>query len=272
MSDEQNQTDETEVQPTEKQLLMERARKLGITFSNNITVDKLKAKINEKLTGETSEVDQIDEDGDGHDDIDGTFVDGNTVAASEAQDEEMPLKNPADLAPLNEAVTTPPPPLADPKPLVTPVNTQETAPVAPTAPARPLSPAQKKMARRKALRDEQMALLRVRVTNMNPAKKDLPGEIFTVANEILGNVKKFIPYGEQTDNGYHIPRCLFTQLEEKRFQQIRTVKDKRTGVLRPETRWVKEFALEVLPPLTQEELQRLATAQAAAGSVDEFIA
>ena len=74
-----------------------------------------------------------------------------------------------------------------------------------------------------------------------------------------------IPYGEQTDEGFHIPYCLFRLLQSKRFLHIRTVKDRVTGVERQEKQWVKEFSLDVLPDLTKEELARLAAAQAAAG-------
>ena len=112
---------------------------------------------------------------------------------------------------------------------------------------------------------DQMKLVRVRITNMDPKKKDLPGEIWTVSNEYLGNVRKMIPYGEQTDEGFHIPYCLFRLLQSKRFLHIRTVKDRVTGVERQEKQWVKEFSLDVLPDLTKEELARLAAAQAAAG-------
>lgn len=115
---------------------------------------------------------------------------------------------------------------------------------------------------------EQMALTRVRITCMNPQKKDLQGEIYTVANEYIGNVRKFIPYGEASEGGYHIPKCLLTMLQEKKFLQITTVKDKRTGTTRPVTKEVREFAIEILPPLTREELDELATAQMAAGSID----
>lgn len=115
---------------------------------------------------------------------------------------------------------------------------------------------------------EQMALTRVRITCMNPQKKDLQGEIYTVANEFIGNVRKFIPYGEASEGGYHIPKCLLTMLQEKKFLQITTVKDKRTGTTRPVTKEVREFAIEILPPLTREELAELATAQMAAGSID----
>ena len=57
-------------------------------------------------------------------------------------------------------------------------------------------------------------------------------------------------------------------LQEKKFLQITTVRDKRTGTTRPVTKEVREFAIEILPPLTQEELRELATAQIAAGSID----
>jgi hypothetical protein len=118
------------------------------------------------------------------------------------------------------------------------------------------------------LRREQLALVRVRITNLDPKKKDLPGEIFCVANRVLGSVRKFIPYGEVTENGYHIPRILFNELQARKFNHVTTRKDPRTKQSVTESKWVKEFSLEVLEPLSQEELNRLATAQIAAGSVN----
>lgn len=118
------------------------------------------------------------------------------------------------------------------------------------------------------LRREQLALVRVRITNMDPKKKDLPGEIFTVANRVLGTIRKFIPYGEQTENGYHIPVILFNELNSRKFNHVTTKKDPATKTDVPVSKWVKEFSLEVLPPLTKEELEQLATAQIAAGSVN----
>lgn len=115
---------------------------------------------------------------------------------------------------------------------------------------------------------ENMYLIRCRVTNLNPNKKDLPGEVVTVANEVLGTISKFIPFGEQSDEGYHIPKCLYDLLNARRFQSIRVTKDPRTGMERVNTSWAREFALEVLPQLTPAELQNLAQAQIAAGSID----
>lgn len=111
---------------------------------------------------------------------------------------------------------------------------------------------------------EQMKLVRCRIQNLDPKKAELPGEIFTVANRILGTVRKYVPYGEVTDNGYHLPYIIYKQLEDRRFLNIRT--STKNGQVRVESNWAKEFAIEVLPPLTQEELDRLAAAQAAAGN------
>ena len=129
---------------------------------------------------------------------------------------------------------------------------------------RPLTKAER---RQVALADA-MRLIRVRISNLDPKKKDLPGEILTVANGVIGTVKKFIPYGEATDEGFHIPNVLYQHLKERTFTQIRQVRDKRTGTNRTETRDVREFSIEVLEPLTQAELDQLAQAQIAAGSID----
>lgn len=118
---------------------------------------------------------------------------------------------------------------------------------------------------RARLMAEQLKLVRLRITNMDPKKKDLPGEILTVANEYIGTVRKYIPYGEQTDNGYHVPYCLYTLMESRRFQHIRITK--KNGREFVETSWAKEFSLEILPQLTPDELARLAASQSAAGGL-----
>lgn len=186
--------EETTTQPSELEVLKTRAKLIGVTFSNNISVDTLREKIKEKLEGNS----------------DSPKAEVNALTM--------------------EATSKPTPSLRD------------------------------------YLMAEQMKLVRVRITNMDPKKKDIPGEIITVANEYLGTVSKYIPFGEVTDNGYHIPQCLFTELESRRFLNIRVIKDTRTGTNRVETNNAREFALEVLPPLTKDELKDLAIAQAAAGT------
>lgn len=183
--------------------LKERAKVMGIPFSNNISLETLRKRVADKMEGKD-------------------------------EPEVNPLAGDSEIA----AITTAP---------------------------KKLDAKQNALALRKLMHREQMKLVRVRITNMDPKKKDLPGEIWTVANEYLGTVRKFVPYGEQTDDGFHIPYCLYRLLDSKRFLHIRDVKDRTTGIVRQDKVWAKEFSLDVLPTLTQGELDRLAAAQAAAG-------
>lgn len=115
---------------------------------------------------------------------------------------------------------------------------------------------------RDTLKKEQLALVRCRIYNLNPSKRDLEGEIVTVSNKFLGTQRKFIPYGEATENGYHIPRCIYNDLKNRKYQQIRTKKVK--GQIVVDNRVIPEFNLEILEPLSEGELKELATKQAAA--------
>ena len=185
--------------PDELTMLKQRASMMGIQFSNNIGLETLRKKIEDKMEGRAD---------------------------------------------------------SDAAPQINPLAGETTA-----------QPVKRKTLRQK-LYDEQMKLVRIRVTNLDPKKKDLPGEVITVANEHLGTVRKFVPFGEVTDGGYHVPYCIYRFMEKRKFLNIRIVKDRRTGVERVESNWVKEFALEVLPQLTPQQIANLRTAQIAAGSVD----
>lgn len=190
----------------EFELLKERARKLGINFSNNIGIETLRERVNNKLEGK----------------------------------EETPEVNALELG-------------------------AEIAEAKDTVPVEAISP---KMSIRQQVRKEALKLIRVRITNLDPKKKDFPGELITIANEYIGTVSKFIPFDESSDEGYHIPYCIYELLKDRQFLQIRSTKDRRTGTNKVETKYVREFAIEVLDPLTPEELKELAIAQAAAGSIE----
>ncbi len=115
---------------------------------------------------------------------------------------------------------------------------------------------------------ENMKLVRIRLTCMNPNKKDLPGEIITVGNEILGEVSKFIPYGSESENGYHVPNIIYKFLKDRKCIILRQSKDKVTGRSVVSESVISEYAIEVLPQLTEKELKDLANAQLAAGSIE----
>ncbi len=112
---------------------------------------------------------------------------------------------------------------------------------------------------------KEMALIRCRVANLDPSKNDLHGDFHTVITPYLGAVQKYIPYDEASENGYHIPRILLTHLRSRKFLQKRKIK--RNGREEIETKYVSEFNIEELPPLTQEELDELRVNQEAAQRV-----
>lgn len=178
----------------EKTLLKQRATMMGITFSNNISVEALRAKIEAKMAEPTE------------------------AAPAPA------LVAPGEVAPVRQKT------------------------------------------KREELLADAMKLVRLRITNLDPKKKDLPGEIFTVANRYIGTVRKYVPFGEVTDNGWHVPNIIYQMMKEKKFLNIRTTR--RNGKEFVEKTWAQEFALEVLPQLTREELAKLAAGQAAAGGLD----
>ena len=110
-----------------------------------------------------------------------------------------------------------------------------------------------------------LRLIRIRLQCMNPAKKEWEGEIISVGNSVVGTVKKYIPFN--ADEGWHVPKMLFDYLNEKQCQVFVTVKDSRGNNIR-KGKLIKEFAIDVLPPLTPAELQEMARRQALGRSVD----
>lgn len=273
--------------PSELELLKQRARLLGVEFSNNIGLDTLRERVNAKIgevngdagpaqatgsEGDESLPEQVDTAGDG-DQQDANFDDD-----IEEEEEQIPATPPTQnafdaAAQIAAAKVTAPP--------TTPISGAfEIKPVAPivdntpdlAGSAKAGSPLAPRAGRTPTLRqhlyNEQMKLVRVRIQNLDPKKADLNGEIITIANKHLGNVKMFVPYGEVTDDGWHIPYIIYKELARRKFLSIRTVKDPRTKQPVVKKGWAKEFAIDILPPLTQKELNSLATAQAAAGSID----
>lgn len=117
--------------------------------------------------------------------------------------------------------------------------------------------------KRARLMREASELVRIRLTCMNPNKKEWEGEIFTVANSVVGTHRKYVPFN--AEEGWHVPRIILEALLAKEcqiFVDVKTPKGKvRQGKL------IKEFAIEILPPLTPEELHDLAQRQAMAKSV-----
>jgi len=234
----QNATEEnaanTEV--SEIDALKNRARIMGIVHSNNIGVDALRAKIEAKLKDEDETAEPDEEEAPAE--IEAVVTEEVAAAPVVIEVQEATVIPTAVINPVLEPTPEPAPPKKSAKQI-----------------------------ERETMIKEQLKLVRLRITNLDPKKKDLPGEIFTVANRTLGAVRKFIPYGEATENGYHVPYILYIQLKNRQFLNIKTRKDSRGRTI-VETGMAREFALEVLPPLTPKELAQLAASQAASKGME----
>ncbi len=103
------------------------------------------------------------------------------------------------------------------------------------------------------------SLVRVRVTCMNPAKKEWDGEIISVGSSKIGTYKKFVKFN--TEDGWHIPFIIYEYLKERKCSVFFTEKDHLGQKIR-KSKLVNEFNIEVMSALTPEELKDLAQRQA----------
>lgn len=108
-------------------------------------------------------------------------------------------------------------------------------------------------------------LIRLRVTCMNPSKAEWDGEIFTAGNSVVGSFKKYIPFN--ADEGWHVPRIIYNQIKERECQIFVSSRDERGNTVR-KGKLIKEFAIEIMDALTNEELTELARRQAASKAID----
>lgn len=111
---------------------------------------------------------------------------------------------------------------------------------------------------------EATKLIRVNITSMDNIKNNLSGEIFTVSNNVVGTIKRYVPFGVD----WHIPSILLDTLRDKQFQAFRTERNKdgsetRRGFL------ARAYAIQELPPLSEKELENLKASQMARNSIEK---
>ena len=226
MTQPQNQTNNSTKDtdnPQERAHLRQKADTMGISYSPNISNAKLRERIRAKLNDEPDPHPETS--------ADNVTVDGKVM----------------DTVALEEAVATVLANLGRPRRTGNRLHSSKSA-------------VQKEREKQWA---EQLKLIRCRVTNHNPAKKDLKGEIITVVNAFVGRVGKFIPF-EGFEDGYHIPQILVTELQSRKYQQIKSVKKDRNGLVNlPEHRLVNEYTVEILEPLSKKEIDGIARRQMA---------
>ena len=108
-------------------------------------------------------------------------------------------------------------------------------------------------------------LIRCIITNRNPLKQSWEGEIIAVSNDLIGMQRKFVPFS--LEEGYHLPQIIVDTLKDKEctvFVNSKTKNGEKVKI----GKLIKEYAIEILPPLTEKELEELGRQQAARGSID----
>lgn len=121
------------------------------------------------------------------------------------------------------------------------------------------------------IRDEAMKLVRIRIQVLNPAKQKWTGEYFTAGNDLIGHVTRFVPFNAE-GGVWHVENILVDVLRSRKYQSFPEITDpqnKRKGTDDYfNGKLLPEFSIQILPPLTEEELKEIADRQAALGSVD----
>jgi len=122
--------------------------------------------------------------------------------------------------------------------------------------------------RRQVIRAQALRLVRVKIQNLDPGDSVLSGAIISLQNKYTGKVAKYIPYGEESENGYHIPWMIYEHLKQWKFPLRKEQKGGQFGVKTYKTVMVNKFSMDILPPLSLDELKELANHQRASQSLD----
>jgi hypothetical protein len=115
------------------------------------------------------------------------------------------------------------------------------------------TPAQLKAQRKQ----ECLKLVRIRVACMNPVKANMKGEIVSVGNSEIGMIKKFVPFN--AEQGWHVPNLILQELRNKQF--VSHYDTKVGNKIVTKTKLIPEYSIEILDPLSAEELKDLAQRQ-----------
>ncbi|AIZ94827.1 hypothetical protein [Pseudomonas phage vB_PaeP_4029] len=119
-------------------------------------------------------------------------------------------------------------------------------------------------------RDRRMAahrLIRCRITCHNPNKNDWDAEYFSIGNDEIGTIRRLVPF----EVDWHVPEALLNFIKSKQYQHFYTVTEQTP--MGPQkvrrSKSVREFSVELLPQLSEDELESLRKQQAVNGSYKE---
>lgn len=232
--------------------LKSRADLMGLTYHPSIGLEKLREKVNLAIAAEGAPK---------RDDDETVQLPHTPHAPAPMPEPPAPVVAPAAAVPVQAYQAQTLAPVVIEKPRAVYVSPKQHADT-PSVPVEGETIGQKRM----RLKRHANELIRIRVTCMNPAKKEWEGEIIAGGNNLVGTLAKYIPFG--ADDGWHVPRIIYNVLRDRMAQIFVTVTDPRTKQKGRVGKQIKEFAIEVMDPLTPEELSELAARQAATRAID----
>lgn len=241
--------------PDELTSLKATAAKIGLVYHPSIGVDKLRLKVQNALSEAPVPESELGLDDDEQEEDSAELTPEEEAAEQEAPvvssipkpTAQLPAVDPVVIAKLEEAIKEVPAVTAQPERTLTAQEIVNKA--------------------RDEARREATKLIRINVQCMNPLKKEWPGEIITVGNGLIGTVSKMVPF--DTVDGWHVPNIIYLWMKERQFQQFSAKKVPKGQPSSRVTKLVREFAIEVLPDLTEKELAALKQRQLIAKNSQE---
>ena len=107
---------------------------------------------------------------------------------------------------------------------------------------------------------EATKLVRCIITCNNKNKTSYKGEIFAARNAVIEEVKKFVPFGRPT----HVPQILLNLIKEKQYQTF--VEDTLPNGMKVNKPYlINEYNIQILDPLSKDELEAIKRKQLAEG-------
>lgn len=115
------------------------------------------------------------------------------------------------------------------------------------------------------LEEKCLHLKRIIVTPNDPELSGHAGLVFTVLISGVNNgkaIKKYVPFNNE--EGWHVPNVIVNQIANADMQKFKSIKSPNGDtILQPYQ--TKKFNVQVLPDLTQKEVDKLAASQSARG-------
>lgn len=273
------------VEQQEFDLLKARLERMGERVSPNIGLDALRAKVKATLNDEGSEESEEDfeeeledenesEEGEFEDDLadldeddtENTLLDDDELDDSFVQTEvdlTSQLNNVTLEVSKKTSINIKPVKASDALKLLAIKGSADDGKLSPLELSQALAKTPKHV-KQQVLKKSANRLIRIKYTNLNPQKAKWPGEYLTTGNSIIGRVTKFIPFDEASQQGYMVPYALYELMRDKTFYspKVTNQNNKTTKVVDMNP---KEYSIEILPMLTEKELNKIAQRQASQG-------